>query len=187
MLSQTLSSELIEIRHSFKRIHCVTFGAPPISSMPINKPVGPKYEKWLFFSFLNEGDPVVRAEKAYVKSLLELYNSSGPPSPNGSSNPLKFALLSKDKRDKAKNGNTKPVWKLPPATLCLAGRLIVLRKTQDPKRKGKDKTRIEAHLTSNEELSGIVFGDLLMHPMKLYEHRMQLLATDAVTAKYTTE
>jgi len=41
----------------FKRIHCITFGAPPISLLPIVKSNNPRYRKSLFLSFINEGDP----------------------------------------------------------------------------------------------------------------------------------
>lgn len=41
----------------FKRIHCITFGAPPVSLLPILKSNNPRYRKSLFLSFINEGDP----------------------------------------------------------------------------------------------------------------------------------
>ena len=43
----------------FKRIHCITFGAPPVSLLPIVKSNNPRYRKSLFLSFINEGDPYV--------------------------------------------------------------------------------------------------------------------------------
>ena len=65
----------------FKRIHCITFGAPPVSLLPLAKPERRELRKSLFLGFVNEGDPVARADKAYVKSLLELYAA---PAPNNS-------------------------------------------------------------------------------------------------------
>ena len=41
----------------FKRVHCVTFGAPPVSLLPLSKPPLQRFEKSLFLSFVNEGDP----------------------------------------------------------------------------------------------------------------------------------
>jgi hypothetical protein len=76
--SKDSDSELNELSDCFKRIHCVTFGSPPVSVLPLTKPNWPELKKSLFLSFVNEGDPVVRADKAYVKSLIELYASSHP-------------------------------------------------------------------------------------------------------------
>lgn len=75
--SPQASSELRKLTSSFKRIHCVTFGAPPISLLPLKKPAGrhhagEKRHRNLFFSFVNEGDLIPRVDVAYVKSLLDL-------------------------------------------------------------------------------------------------------------------
>lgn len=80
MLSTTpeTSSELRDLTPGFKRIHCITFGAPPVSLLPLTKPPGENLKKSLFLSFVNEGDPVARADKKYVRSLLDLYSSPPP-------------------------------------------------------------------------------------------------------------
>lgn len=80
MLSST-KSELSILTDCFKRVHCVTFGAPPVSLLPLSKPTTRRFHKSLFFSFMNEGDPVVRAEKAYVRSLVDLLSSPLPTVP----------------------------------------------------------------------------------------------------------
>ncbi|KAJ4302042.1 hypothetical protein N0V88_002178 [Collariella sp. IMI 366227] len=81
--SNTASSELNAVAGCFKRIHCITFGTPPISLVPLTKPTDfarrPQFKKSLFMNFVNEGDPVTRADKAYVKSLLELFAAPAPP------------------------------------------------------------------------------------------------------------
>jgi len=80
--SKAAMSELNAIAGRFKRIHCITFGTPPVSLIPLSKPddfeARPHLKKSLFLSFLNEGDPVARADKAYVKSLLELFATPAP-------------------------------------------------------------------------------------------------------------
>lgn len=81
MLS-SVKSELSILTDCFKRVHCVTFGAPPVSLLPLSKPDAKRHHKSLFFSFMNEGDPVVRAEKAYVRSLVDLLSSPPPVVPN---------------------------------------------------------------------------------------------------------
>ncbi|KAK0636386.1 Alpha/Beta hydrolase protein [Bombardia bombarda] len=80
--SKAAESELNILTGCFKRVHCITFGTPPVSLMPLTKPEDfdrrPQLRKSLFMSFINEGDPVARADKAYVKSLLELFAAPAP-------------------------------------------------------------------------------------------------------------
>lgn len=76
--SQQASSELNSLTGCFRRVHCITFGTPPVSLLPLANPGRKGLKKCLFLSVINEGDPVVRADKAYVKSLLELFVSPVP-------------------------------------------------------------------------------------------------------------
>lgn len=79
--SSNVHSELKSLTESFKRVHCVTFGTPPVTLLPLQKPLSPdkpELKKSLFYSFVNEGDPVARADKAYVKSLLDLFATPAP-------------------------------------------------------------------------------------------------------------
>merc|ERR1712093_968503 len=71
-------SELNILTGCFKRIHCVSFGAPPVSLLPLSRPSNPNLRKSIFLSFVNEGDPVPRADKAYVRSLLDLFSTPAP-------------------------------------------------------------------------------------------------------------
>ncbi|KUL90689.1 hypothetical protein ZTR_00021 [Talaromyces verruculosus] len=194
MLSQTVISELTELQDLFKRVHCITFGAPPISLLPLQKPTSKtRYEKNLFYGIVNEGDPVARADKTYVRSLLELYARPDP------SSSLKLPSWSNDSKVTVPGGKSKPIWNVPEATLSLAGRIIVLRtrkhsrsskhqgshsseQRKDSKRKttSTSSISIEAVTASDEELRGLVFGDPLMHTMDLYAQRIEQLATRAV-------
>ncbi|KAK8003886.1 hypothetical protein PG989_003605 [Apiospora arundinis] len=77
--SRSAASELNHLTSCFKRVHCVTFGAPPVSLLPLAKPPNrPELKKSIFLAFVNEGDPVARADKAYIKSLLELFAAPVP-------------------------------------------------------------------------------------------------------------
>jgi hypothetical protein len=154
----------------FKRIHCITFGTPPISLLPLNKPGTPHHHKSLFLSFINEGDPVPRADKAYVRSLLELYASPAP----GSKCPLnilpsiqkpKFRLKLTKRPHPHKPGGSPAIepqrwiWKVPPGTLSNAGRLVVLRATQkDITTTSGDDDDVKAEITTDGELREVVFG-----------------------------
>ena len=176
----------------FKRIHCLTFGTPPISLLPLVKPPTFHYKKSLFMSFINEGDPVPRADKAYVRSLLNLYASPAPGSKCIASLPARKPCKRKTKPKKATDlqndalsANTAiveaPVWPVPAGALSNAGRLVVLREIKDSSGGADDD--IKAEITCDQELRGVVFGDPVMHMMKLYARRVEILATKAVTAK----
>ncbi|KAI5920327.1 Alpha/Beta hydrolase protein [Camillea tinctor] len=76
--TKAAASELNQLTGFFKCIHCITFGAPPVSLLPLRKPATSALRPSQFLSFVNEGDPVARADKAYVKSLLELFAAPAP-------------------------------------------------------------------------------------------------------------
>src|ERR1700753_4244516 len=80
MLSKNVDSELNYLTGFFKRVHCITFGTPPVSLISLKTPRSLQTRKNVFFSFVNEGDPVARADKAIVRSLLKLYASPAPSS-----------------------------------------------------------------------------------------------------------
>ncbi|KAI9037508.1 lipase family protein [Aspergillus affinis] len=153
MFAATGGSELTHLRTFFRNVHCVTFGAPPVSL----RPLAPFDPSSIFFSVVNEGDPVPRADKTYVSSLMNLYMSPAPISRlYGRHRPSKPAL-----------------WRIPPATLSVAGQVIVLRK--------RDATgtysavpaeSVEACMTTDAVLRQAVFGDPLMHMMDLYARRI---------------
>ncbi|RWA07397.1 hypothetical protein EKO27_g7709 [Xylaria grammica] len=184
--SGSCSSELNLLTGCFKRIHCITFGSPPVSLFPLQTPHRYELRKSLFCSFINEGDPVTRADKAYVKSLLELFAApaptpiksvlpapaSPPPKP---SKPKKqkskstFAsksseLSMKPNKSSQSNPSTKrnnptaqgPIWRVPPSTLSNAGQIVVLR-SNNPNPKIKRAKTIEERL--NEGVVAQVASD----------------------------
>ena len=71
-----------------------------------------------------------------------------------------------------------PVWRVPPGTLSNAGRLVVLR---TPVNGREDEVRAE--ITNDEQLRFVIYGDPVMHMMRVYARRVEVLATKAVTAK----
>ncbi|KAL5601784.1 hypothetical protein FOBRF1_009317 [Fusarium oxysporum] len=175
MVAQTnaAESELNVLTNCFKRIHCVTFGAPPVSLLPLAKPDAHALRKSIFLSFVNEGDPVVRADKAYVKSLLDLL-ASPPPS----------------QRKDTNKSRKKPTWNVPPCTLSNAGRIAVLR-SGDLDAKPKDRKTVRERLDegvvavtcSEERLRSVIWGDPVCHLMSLYAARIEVLAVRSVTAR----
>ncbi|KAF2100637.1 alpha/beta-hydrolase [Rhizodiscina lignyota] len=206
MMSQSneVNSDLKYLTGFFKRVHCVTFGAPPVSLLPLQQPGGSKNRKSLFFSFVNEGDPVVRADKAVVASLLKLYSRPAPtinsePGRNAacmadlkSSAVLAAAAVGITSKEKA-NGKVKPPkgaswpvpttnlpeWNIPPGTLSLGGRLVLLRDTPG----AQSNEEVGAFGVTDEQMRSVVFGDPVKHMMRLYARRVEFLATRAVTGQ----
>lgn len=172
--SSKVTSELTHLRGCFKHIHCITFGAPPISIRPLAPP-SPKRSKSVFFALINEGDPVARADKGYFFSLLDLYVSAAP-----GSNCSVLGSRSKSRSD--------TYWRVPPSTLSNAGRLVLLRTrgighsrsaVMQPPVSGRTapppREEVEACGTTDAELRGLVFGDPFMHSMDLYARRIEAL------------
>ncbi|KAI9723572.1 MAG: hypothetical protein M1828_004168 [Chrysothrix sp. TS-e1954] len=173
-----LSSELRTISTTFKRIHCITFGSPPVSLLPLQKPSpsplamgaeARRSRKSVFLSFINEGDPVARADKAIFRSLVRCCAAATP---------------------RAGKKGRKPIWNVPPGTFSCAGRLVLLRDRQaegyiQDSSKGKRKDReqrdkVEASVIEDEMLRGLLFGDLVAHSMRVYAERVEQLAVQAV-------
>lgn len=59
--------------------------------------------------------------------------------------------------------------------------MVVLR--ENPNSDADFTDDVKAEITSDQELRGVVFGDPVMHMMKVYARRVEVLATKAVTAK----
>jgi hypothetical protein len=209
--SPEAQSRLNKLTSFFKRVHCVTFGAPPVSLLPLSKPDDPSLKKSLFFSFVNEGDPVARADKAYIRSLLDLYAT--PPPGQGciisqSAQKLQpyVANLAEKSSSTLNLNRTRPtpkksqsypphveapIWRVPEATLSNAGRLVLLRSVEryegKPGKKKPVQQRMDegvvAQMVSDELLRGVVWGDPVQHVMRLYARRIEILATNAVMGR----
>lgn len=174
--SRAAQSELSSLTGCFRRVHCVTFGAPPVSLLPLQKPEGrADMRKSIFLSFVNEGDPVARADKAYVRSLLELFATPAPasaaaaalakpaskllecPKQKASKSSLASAKSGRSTKSSRAKGagvppsaSNRPVWKVPPSPLSNAGRIVVLRS-------GDQKARLKGKKTVEERLNeGVV-------------------------------
>lgn len=202
MMSTKVESDLNFLTGFFKRVHCVTFGAPPVSLRPLKKPEDKRHRKSLFYGFINEGDPIPRADKSVLRSLLRLYASPAPaaasnlmsklsPSqtPPSSSPPKpkpKYGLaprLTKPSKSSLQtstsNTSSLPAWPIPACSLSPAGRLVVLR--QKPGSRCEDD--IEAVTVDDESLRKVVYGDVMKHQMTVYKKRIDEVAVRAVTAK----
>ncbi|OBT95976.1 hypothetical protein VE01_06739 [Pseudogymnoascus verrucosus] len=205
--SRGADSELRALAGFFKRIHCITFGSPPISLLPLQKPQTPELRKSLFLSFINEGDPVSRASIAYVRSLLDLYLTPAPMVASSRSRseqkPMPKSILKNSKaassstlavndyrpplpsRSTSAPDGASPIWRVPNATLSNGGKLILLRavprKLDYKSRQSGGGDVIQARLVSDEQLRSVVFGEMVAHSMSTYLRRINILATNAIT------
>ncbi|KAI0117861.1 alpha/beta-hydrolase [Nemania sp. FL0031] len=134
MLSKAVSSNLNNLTGFFRRIHCVTFGSPPVSLIPLQTPHGHAPRKSLFYSFVNEGDPVTRADKAYVKSLLELFATPAPATVNAASSNKSLVV------------HTKP----PPKPQDKKSKFALTPKTSKPSVKSSRSTQSDSSTKTNK-------------------------------------
>ncbi|TDZ21432.1 hypothetical protein Cob_v005516 [Colletotrichum orbiculare MAFF 240422] len=175
-------SELNALTGCFKRVHCVTFGTPPVTLLPLRKPEGREFRKSLFMTFANEGDPIPRADKGYFKALIEALAAPAP----------KVRVKKEKQKKKGEEVVERPVWEIPDCELSLPGRIVVLR-NGERRARVKEKAwktvqerlsdSVVAQTVSDEELRGVIWGDMACHLMKLYSGRIERLAVEAVTGK----
>jgi hypothetical protein len=211
MLSRTVSSDLTHLAGFFKRVHCITFGTPPVSLLPLTVPRSKFSKKSLFFSFVNEGDPVARADKAVVGCLLKLYATPAPSSTCAVTGLPLASALKPWKRPKWSRlissgppahatGAPSPPTSSPPGTAnsnnttttTTTGPIWPVPNATlsmggrvvllRPHVAAKAAEDIEAVPVSDELLRDVIFGDPVCHTMALYARRIEILATRAVTA-----
>jgi len=125
-------------------LHCVTFAAPPIVSTPdialtIKETANfAQHPTSQFFAFVACGDLVTRADRPYVRQVLQIYSSSDAVAPL-------------------------PDLQFDPAELWNAGTLIVLfDKSID-----RDEEEIHA-VEAAQGLRGFLWGNVHAHNMKIY-------------------
>jgi hypothetical protein len=207
--SPEAESELNILTGCFKRVHCVSLGAPPVSLLPLEKSSNPLLRKSIFLSFVNEGDPVARADKAYIRSLLSLYSTPAPgqsclesAAPQNlqplvsrfgkSSTSLTVNQVPLDlKKPLTDSSQAATLWPVPEATLSNAGRIVLLRSVERYETRPSKKKQIHermnegvvAQMISDELLRGVVWGDPVCHMMRLYARRIEILATNAVMGR----
>ena len=183
MHSAQFDSDLAGLSSCFKRIHCITFGSPPVSLLPIQRPEG---KKSVFLAFVNDGDTVSRlGHQAYAETLAKLF-ASGLPSYDAERGygPRRSRLgrifQSKAKRQSARhNSPDDPALRgslvVPPETLAHAGRVVLLRETIS-----QTTTEVTALDCSSTPFTGILFGDSSAHSLHTYQRRVNALASMAV-------
>ena len=79
VLSRATSS-LVTVANSFTNIHCILFACPPISVYPLqrHRRDDNRSSRSLFLSFLNDGEPIIKAYGGYVMVKLRWTKSTPP-------------------------------------------------------------------------------------------------------------
>ncbi|KAH8727418.1 hypothetical protein GQ44DRAFT_770438 [Phaeosphaeriaceae sp. PMI808] len=64
----TKTSPLAKVAERFQSIHCIVFGAPPISIAPLQKKDHKSYSfrGSFYLSLINDGDPITKADAGYI-------------------------------------------------------------------------------------------------------------------------
>ena len=118
-------------------------------------------------NIVNEYDLVARADKSYIRSLLDLYSSA---TRQGSPNPcFPSDTIAKIERQSS--------WELPLPDLQHLGPIVVLR-TSPPPVTGNNssfppQTALSAFKLTAKDLSDLVFCRVSVHSRKIYSERIQ--------------
>ena len=183
MLSNTVKSGLTALSSQFSTIHCITFGAPPVSLHPLQTR---SHRNSVFLTFANEGDPVVRVtHPSYVKSLAKLLTTSTPAC-LAASLATPSSKVVRGSRGSAVYRQTLPlpppvpweelpVWPTPAALFANAGNVVLLRD-------GKE-GRAVASPVIVEDIKDLIYGDLTQHMMGTYLRRVKDLAYSAMIGR----
>lgn len=211
MMNKNVKSDLSYLTGFFKRVHCITFGAPPVSLRPLKKPEDKRHRKSLFYSFINEGDPIPRADKGVMKSLLRLYaapapstpaiGATSPPtskakvSPAISSSPPKSrfrsSFMPKFRTSRTSLQSTNTAYTNTTSTSSMQTKWDIPECTLAPAGRlvvlrqvpgSRNENDVEAVTVDEKMLSKVVYGDVMKHQMKTYKSRIDWVATKAVTA-----
>lgn len=131
-------------------MHCIVFGAPPITTIPIPRPKSAPFALGKFLSVVNEEDPVPLLQASYLPAMIEV-----------------FVLSPKQLAAKYPDGFT-----VPDPVFHVSGPCVVLR---DIKRSDMNKTVLDAVEIRGETLERKLFGNIAAHRKEEYLNRCKML------------
>jgi hypothetical protein len=136
----------------------VTFGSPPVTYPCLTPSIHETFKKrpnpGIALAIVNEGDLITLAEKNYVLSLINLYNSVVKPTTLEDS-----------------QTQEKPEWPLPKtATIYSLGDIIVLKRDET---EGDDDYSVSGYSTEPDQLRMVIFCDGEIHQKTEYEKNIQ--------------
>ena len=139
----------------FAEVNCITFGTPPISSIPLHTSLTSNKQPGLFLHIVNEGDPVPLAQEEFIRMLVEVY-----------------VLTPKDLSERYPGGV-----KVPQGHFRASGNLIILRDV-DPD--DGDGDEIRAFNTDTGLLETKLFGNPFVHPMDKYVEHIEKIELNKI-------
>ena len=132
----------------FREVNCVTFGTPPIASLPLHSSQGISSNPGLFLSIINEGDPVPQAQEEFIKTLIDVY-----------------VLNFKDLSERYPDGVS-----VPQGHFRASGNTVILRDVDPDDENTND---IRAFTTDSHLLERKLFGNPFVHSIKEYLERIE--------------
>lgn len=157
-IATTKISSLAKVTERFENVHCILFGAPPISIAPLQE-----HDRWrpspqgsLFLSLINEGDPITNADAEYIKKKYRWLKLPWP-----------YPYTA---RDLCCGSQTNPVStkiaNLGKRLFVNSGTLLLMRTN------GLDMSRVSIRRVENYELDEDAVMTWRVHGIKLYKERV---------------
>lgn len=132
----------------FPEINCITFGTPPIASVPLHSTQGVSTDPGIFLSIVNEGDPVPQAQEEFIKTLIDVY-----------------VLSPKDLSERYPDGV-----QVPQGHYRASGNTVILR---DVNPDDENADNIKPYTTGSHLLERKLFGNPFVHSMNEYLERIE--------------
>lgn len=180
---QPTSSSLEKICSKFSSIHLITFGAPPVTtpSIPLPSYLPSASTNAACYAIINEGDPIPRADDAYIDALLRLFVCIPSASPAAPASNVSASTISSpaSQLSSTQLGNSERPglrYDLPKAQLRNAGQVLLLRR--------RDSASSASYLPvfwnvpkegSRCALEDMLFANPAMHHMLKYLERLDLV------------
>jgi hypothetical protein len=166
------------------RFSCVTFGAPPCLSSPVDLSLYQPSEKTLCVNIINEFDVVTRADKPYILSLVDIARSMLDLPPNNAVPEsatdkmiIDAALKATDTEEsrlprqlKVMNIDESKFWHLPQPLYHHVGPRVVLLM-----RLVEGKMSLKAVEVTPSEFQKLLFCRVAVHGKRIYAERMEVL------------
>ena len=132
----------------FPEVNCVTFGTPPIASIPLHSSQGVSKCPGLFLSIVNEGDPVPQAQEEFIKTLIDVY-----------------VLSPKALSERYPDGVH-----MPQGNFRASGNTVILRDVDPSDENASD---IKPYTTDSHLLERKLFGNPFVHSIREYLERIE--------------
>lgn len=165
---------------SSTKFSCITFGAPPVSSVDLTKAFegrGYGKERGIHVAIMNEHDLVTRADRAYLRSLVDMYRASYSLSPvphdrSTAADTRQDSDLKQDKISIAQSTAAETHFPMPKPLLWPFGTRVLLKMELVKQNEGERK-ELKAFKLSQDAYSRLIFTKIAMHKRMAYGDRME--------------